>query len=90
MAEGKWPSSFIDHYAGPNTPDTQSLYALDEMTAFDMSFDRAKLILKAGQKEETEAEYPGRLTLSLILVALLMAMFLVQQYQDILSEAGIH
>lgn len=90
MAEAKWPSSFTDHqtgkwsssfpdpHAGFFTPETQSIYALDEMTAFDMSFDRAKLIQQAGQAEETESEYPGRLTLSFILIALLMAMFLVQ------------
>lgn len=87
---GKWSSSFTDFHAGFFTPDTQSIYALDEMTAFDMSFDRAKLILKAGLAEETEPEYPGRLTLSFILIALLMAMFLVQQHEAILSEAGIY
>lgn len=77
MAEAKWPSSFIDHYTGIYTPDTQSIYALDEMTAYDMSFDRAKLILKEGEEEETEPQYPTGLTLSFVLVALLMAMFLV-------------
>ena len=78
MVEAKWRLSFIHHYAGICTPETRSIYAQDEMmTAFDMSFDRAQLISRIGPNKQTESEYPKGFTLSLVLVGLLMAIFLV-------------
>lgn len=66
-----------------------------EKPVFDLPIAKVQSLSRARQNDEVtdttdELEYPGHLTLSFILVALLMAMFLVPEPEAIIVEAGIH
>lgn len=81
MVELIQPPSPTDS-AGKTPPESQSVQSLVK-TNSDSPFANTESPSKAGQKEKVISivdgpEYPGQLALSFILIALLMAMFLVR------------
>jgi hypothetical protein len=88
MVEANMPPSGTQN-AGFTIPKRQSVRSLDEVTVFDMTLGRGKPLSREASNEDLstthdEPLYPGRLLLAFILMALLMAMFLVQEHGVIL------
>ncbi|MCJ1470076.1 hypothetical protein MMC07_008721 [Pseudocyphellaria aurata] len=79
------PPSPIDDGA-PSSPDSPVIPAF-QMTASDVHLTRIESPAKVDDNHEAVSIYPGRLALSFILVALLMAMFLVALDMTIVATA---
>lgn len=75
--------------AAPHSPDSP-IGPTFQMTASDLHLTRIEDSSKVDLNHEVLSIYPGRLALSFILVALLMAMFLVRDLEAVVRDAGIH